>query len=214
MGRRFLFQTPDFSGHTRSALLVASGMIIGCCILVRYLAERMKPLRQHIAPFLSALFTVLMLGALSMPAHAENDKRGTTSRVPTKSSTGGSYSPVNRAVSSALRTLTARRDGAEMRAQGKTAMGRDSSVAAPRIISTRVAAEVFTAKIEMATDEPLVDIAIFNMLGKRVMEVYKGASARGIHEHAQSVSDLPEGVYMCVMQGNNFRKAEKFFFSR
>ena len=170
---------------------------------------------HHIAPFVHALVTVLVLGALSMPAHAENDKRGTSSpRVPTKPSVGSSYSPVNRAVSSALRTLTARKDVAELRTQSKTATGRDSSIGAPRIISTRVAAEVFTAKVEMATDEPLVDIAIFNMLGKRVMEVYKGASARGVHEHAQSVSDLPEGVYMCVMQGNNFRKAEKFFFSR
>lgn len=173
----------------------------------------MKLLRQHIAPFMYALVVACTLCAFSSTARAENDKR-TVGRVPTKPSASSSFSPVNRAVSSALRTLTARKDGAELRTQGKTAAGRDSSIGAPRIISTRVAAEVFTAKVEIASDESLVDIAIFNMLGKRVMEVYKGASSRGIHEHTQSVSDLPEGVYMCVMQGNNFRKAEKFFFSR
>ncbi|MFM8770849.1 MAG: T9SS type A sorting domain-containing protein [Candidatus Kapaibacterium sp.] len=174
----------------------------------------MKQRRSHMAPVLQTLLTVLALGVLSLPAQAENDKRGTSPRVLTKPSSGSSYSPVNRAVSSALRTLTARNSGGEVRAQGKTATGRDTSIGAPRIISTRVAAEVFTARIEMASDEPLVDIAIFNMLGKRVMDVYKGSSPRGIHDHVQSVSDLPEGVYMCVMQGNNFRKAEKFFFSR
>lgn len=173
----------------------------------------MNLLRQHITPLVYALVVAGTLCAFSSTARAENDKR-TVGRVSTKPTASSSFSPVNRAVSSALRTLTARKDGAEVRFQGKTATGRDSSVGAPRIISTRVVAEVFTAKIEIATDEPLVDIAIFNMLGKRVMEVYKGASARGIHEHVQSVSDLPEGVYMCVMQGNNFRKAEKFFFSR
>lgn len=174
----------------------------------------MKLLRHHIAPLMYALVVACTLCAFSSTARAENDKR-TVGRVPmAKPSATSSFSPVNRAVSSALRTLTARKDGAELRTQGKTASGRDSSISAPRIISTRVSAEVFTAKVEMASDEPLVDIAIFNMLGKRVMEVYKGASSRGIHEHTQSVSDLPEGVYMCVMQGNNFRKAEKFFFSR
>lgn len=173
----------------------------------------MNLLRQHIAPFVFALVVAGFFCAFSSTARAENDKRA-VGRVSTKPSSSSSFSPVNRAVSSALRTLTARKDGAEVRSQSRTAAGRDTSIGAPRIISTRVAAEVFTARVEMASDEPLVDIAIFNMLGKRVMDVYKGASARGIHEHTQSVSDLPEGVYMCVMQGNNFRKAEKFFFSR
>lgn len=155
--------------------------------------------------------TVAIAVALVPSVHAENDKRSASPKISTKSST---LSPMTRAVSSALRTLTSRKAAADDRSQVKTATGRDSAITAPRIISTRVSSEIFTARIEMASDEPLVDIAIFNMLGKRVMDVYKGSSSRGIHEHTQSVSDLPEGVYMCVMQGSNFRKAEKFFFSR
>jgi hypothetical protein len=46
------------------------------------------------------------------------------------------------------------------------------------------------------------------------MDVYKGASARGQHEYSQSVSELPDGVYICILQGDNFRKAEKFYFRR
>jgi len=52
-------------------------------------------------------------------------------------------------------------------------------------------------------DEPLIELGIFNMLGKRVMDVYKGASGRGQHEYSQSVAELPEGVYICILQGDN-----------
>lgn len=156
---------------------------------------------------MTAVFAV----AMNPSAHAENDKRTASPKLSTKST---SLSPMTRAVSSALKALTSRKAAADIRSQSKTSAGRDSAINAPRILSTRVASEVFIARVEMASDEPLVDIAIFNMLGKRVMDVYKGTSTRGIHEHTQSVSDLPEGVYMCVMQGTNFRKAEKFFFSR
>ena len=166
---------------------------------------------RHIAPISLMLMTAALAIAMVPSVHAENDKRAVSPKIATKSST---LSPMTRAVSSALRTLTTRKAAADVRSQAKTSTGRDSAIAAPRIISTRVASEVFTARIELAVDEPLVDVAIFNMLGKRVMDVYKGSSARGTHEHTQSVSDLPEGVYMCVLQGTNFRKAEKFFFSR
>jgi hypothetical protein len=52
------------------------------------------------------------------------------------------------------------------------------------------------------------------MLGKRVMDVYKGASGRGQQEFTQSLAELPDGVYICILQGDNFRKAEKFYFRR
>jgi len=171
----------------------------------------MQGLSRHITSISLVLLTAALAVAMVPSVYAENDKRTASPRITTKSST---LSPMTRAVNSALRTLTSRKAASDVRSQAKTANGRDSAIAAPRIISTRVASEVFIARIEMVSDEPLVDIAIFNMLGKRVMDVYRGSSARGIHEHTQSVSDLPEGVYMCVMQGTNFRKAEKFFFSR
>lgn len=171
----------------------------------------MNGLFRHIASLSAVLMTAAFAVAMVPSVHAENDKRAVSPKISTKSST---VSPMTRAVSSALRTLTSRKAAADVRSQAKTANGRDSAISTPRFLSTRVASEIFVARIEMAVDEPLVDIAIFNMLGKRVLDVYKGSSARGIHEHTQSVSDLPEGVYMCVMQGTNFRKAEKFFFSR
>lgn len=194
-----------------AAICVTSGMVIGSKVAVHYFRRAMEQFFRHIVSISLALLTVALVVATVPSVHAENDKRSSSPKITTRSS---SLSPMTRAVSTALRTLTSRKAAADDRSQVKVASGRDSAVSAPRIISTRVASEVFTARIEMASDEPLVDIAIFNMLGKRVMEVYKGSSSRGVHEHTQSVSDLPEGVYMCVLQGSNFRKAEKFFFSR
>ncbi|MEY3385448.1 MAG: hypothetical protein RIR53_259 [Bacteroidota bacterium] len=173
----------------------------------------MKVMNSHKALRLSAAIVAALI-ALSATALAENGKRdGGVKSMPNKPS-ASSMSPVTRAVASGLKALTVRKFTAEDRAQTKANTGRDSSIAPPRIVSTRVNAEVFSARVELAGDESLVDIAIYNMLGKRVMDVFKGASSRGVHEHTQSISELPEGVYMCVLQGSNFRKAEKFFFNR
>ncbi|MBU3700254.1 MAG: T9SS type A sorting domain-containing protein [Candidatus Kapabacteria bacterium] len=178
-----------------------------------YLALQMKYILAHIARSYATTLVVALL-LLSTTAFAENDKRAGGGKASSTKASAASLSPVTRAVASGLKALTVRKYASDERAQTKTNTGRDSAIAPPRIVSTRVSAEVFSARVELAGDESLVDIAIYNMLGKRVMDVFKGASARGLHEHTQSISELPEGVYMCVMQGSNFRKAEKFFFNR
>ncbi|MEN9282392.1 MAG: Secretion system C-terminal sorting domain [Bacteroidota bacterium] len=191
-------------------------MIIGCALEDPYLAPVMHTLRHSPqSSFYRTMMVITILVGLTVAAYAENDRRAAGSlKSPKAGVVGTTLSPVTRAVASGVNALTMRRDILARTQGGKLTSGRDSSLGAPRIVSTRVASEIFTARIEMTGDEAQVDIAIYNMLGKRVMDVYKGGSSKGIHEHTQSISDLPEGVYMCVMQGNNFRKAEKFFFSR
>lgn len=96
----------------------------------------------------------------------------------------------------------------------KAPVSNDTAARENRILFARAASDLFSTRIELMGDEPLIEVGIYNMLGKRVMDVYKGASGRGQHDFSQSVSELPEGVYICILQGDNFRKAEKFYFRR
>jgi len=93
-------------------------------------------------------------------------------------------------------------------------IGADSSRKESRIIFARATADVFSTRVELAADENQIEVGIYNMLGKKVQDVYRGAASRGQHDYSQPVSDLPEGVYICIMQGSDFRRAEKFYLSR
>jgi hypothetical protein len=90
----------------------------------------------------------------------------------------------------------------------------DTSRTSSRILSARATGDVVTVRVELQRDEAQVDIGLYNMLGKKVQDVYKGGASRGPHEYTAQVSDLPEGVYICIMQGGDFRRAEKFYLSR
>jgi hypothetical protein len=83
-----------------------------------------------------------------------------------------------------------------------------------RIVQARANNDVFVVKVELLNDESSLDVGIYNMLGKKVHDVYRGSAARGTSEYTAPVSDLPEGVYICVVQGTDFRRAEKFYLSR
>jgi len=90
----------------------------------------------------------------------------------------------------------------------------DSNRRDSRIVSARSSNDVVTVRIELASDEATLDVGLYNMLGKKVQDVFRGPASRGPHEYTAPVSDLPEGVYICVMQGSDFRRAEKFYLSR
>lgn len=83
-----------------------------------------------------------------------------------------------------------------------------------RILFAMVSSDVFKTKVDIGADQQNIDIGIYNMLGKRMGDVYNGPASRGEHEYTMSVSDLPEGVYICILQSGNFRRAEKFYLNR
>lgn len=58
-----------------------------------------------------------------------------------------------------------------------------------------------------------IKIQIYNMLGNLVEEVYSGAAIKDV-EYTFDASNLPNGFYLCILQGPNFRDAEKFTISR
>ena len=58
-----------------------------------------------------------------------------------------------------------------------------------------------------------IKIQLYNMLGNLVEEVYSGTAIKDV-EYDFDASNLPNGFYLCILQGPNFRDAEKFTISR
>lgn len=59
-----------------------------------------------------------------------------------------------------------------------------------------------------------ITITVYNMLGKEVLDVFKGTSSSRLEEVYTATFNLPNGIYICVLQGKNFRDSEKFIISR
>lgn len=164
----------------------------------------------HRAPLRKLTVLVMVLALAYGTVFADNAKKSTAAKATPVSN------PVlmtgRGAVIASVKAVAGRTKA--MAKLAKSTAGADTSARDNRIVFARTASDVFTSRIELMGDEPLIEVGIYNMLGKRVMDVYKGASGRGQHEYSQSVSELPDGVYICILQGDNFRKAEKFYFRR
>lgn len=83
-----------------------------------------------------------------------------------------------------------------------------------RIQSIREAEGGFIVVVELASDQRRLDIGVYNLLGKRVATVYLGKASAGIREYPIPTAGLPNGIYICVAQGDGFRVAHKFVLSR
>jgi hypothetical protein len=71
----------------------------------------------------------------------------------------------------------------------------------------------FFVKIELAEYNVEIKLLIFNMLGNLVKEAFAGIATKGV-EYDFDASNLPNGLYLCILEGPNFRDAEKFTISR
>lgn len=58
-----------------------------------------------------------------------------------------------------------------------------------------------------------IKLQIFNMLGNLVKGVYEGTAIERV-EYTFDATNLPNGLYLCILEGPNFRDAEKFTISR
>jgi hypothetical protein len=52
------------------------------------------------------------------------------------------------------------------------------------------------------------------MLGKKVKVFYNDQAKRSGEEYTLNTSDMPTGMYLCIVQGENVRLREKFIVSR
>jgi hypothetical protein len=75
--------------------------------------------------------------------------------------------------------------------------------------------DAYNVKVELKDKDSEIDIGIYNMLGKEVLKVVqKGIQTSDEAIYEFNVSKLPNGVYLCVLIGRNFRDVEKFIISR
>jgi hypothetical protein len=61
-----------------------------------------------------------------------------------------------------------------------------------------------------------IEILVYNMLGKKVMDLYKGIPKpeECAREYEIPKAKLPNGLYLCVAQSEKFRMVGKFVVSR
>lgn len=71
----------------------------------------------------------------------------------------------------------------------------------------------FTVKLELIDKESEIKLSVFNILGKEVFEIHDG-KPNSSNEYEFLSSNLPNGIYLCILNGRNFRDAEKFIISR
>ena len=74
--------------------------------------------------------------------------------------------------------------------------------------------ELYTVEIQLNDYDNQIRILVFNMLGNLVKSVFEGNPLTENSVYQFDASNLPNGVYLCILEGPNFRDAEKFIISR
>lgn len=65
------------------------------------------------------------------------------------------------------------------------------------------------------TEEQVVEIAVYNILGKKVKDLDRASFSEGeMKEAVYTIRDIPNGVYIVAAQGSNFRSAIRIVISR
>lgn len=68
--------------------------------------------------------------------------------------------------------------------------------------------------ITFPEDKESVTIEVYNLLARKILDVYRGPIRADKDEKLFDASSLPLGMYICVIQGKDFRLAQKFVISR
>ena len=71
----------------------------------------------------------------------------------------------------------------------------------------------FVVKVNLKDKDSEIRLSVFNILGKEVFEIHNGKPING-NEYEFLSSNLPNGIYLCILTGRNFRDAAKFIVSR
>ncbi len=169
----------------------------------------------HIARL--GLFATLVASVLATSvyvASADTSKRGISEARKAVSTKALRMSSPTLGAAETIVAALGKQAGSTAPASQRTNVSRDTAANDSRIVSARASSDVFTAQVNLASDQTRIEVGIYNMLGKKMADVFAGPASRGEHEYTTPVSDLPEGVYVCILQGDNFRRAAKFYLSR
>jgi hypothetical protein len=75
--------------------------------------------------------------------------------------------------------------------------------------------DLYRLEIDLAQDQQNLTITAYNLLGKKILDIHQGGEKSGEGKTYEiNTTAVPSGIYICVVQGDNFRFAEKFFVSR
>jgi hypothetical protein len=151
---------------------------------------------------LTYLLFVLFTFAQSHSLHAAGNGKSSQARLAAtyskKIMTGGMFSPSKDSVSGITRRVsidTSRNN---------------------RIIGIREhSGGIYQLELDISDNQQNLSIGIYNLLGKKVVDVHQGSEFAGRSKMFDiNVQGIPNGIYMCIVQGDNFRLAEKFYVSR
>jgi len=94
----------------------------------------------------------------------------------------------------------------------------DTARKASRIVgvSFDTQSDILTVRLDLAESQSWMEISLFNMLGKRVKEIYRGPAQADdtVRDYSATLSELPNGLYIVSVQGSNIRLADKVFITR
>lgn len=84
-----------------------------------------------------------------------------------------------------------------------------------RIVKIYGSNDTYHVEIDLAQDQQNLTIAAYNLLGKKVLDIHQGGEKAGEGKvYDINATAIPSGIYICVVQGDNFRFAEKFYLSK
>lgn len=72
----------------------------------------------------------------------------------------------------------------------------------------------FYIKLLLSDYQSEISLIAYNMLGKEVLKIHNGTPKPKENDYEFSSAGLPNGVYICVLQGKNFKSVDKFIVSR
>lgn len=68
--------------------------------------------------------------------------------------------------------------------------------------------------LQVENKEQRIRIWIYNLLGKKVLEVYDGKPKDPTQPYEFSTNELPKGIFLLVVYGDNFRLREKLVITK
>ena len=101
--------------------------------------------------------------------------------------------------------------GTKNGANKQTVVSADTSNSIQKVWSKN---EQFYVRLSLMDYQSDITLTAYNMLGKEVLKIHQGTPKPKDTLYEFSSSELPNGVYICVLQGKSFRDAEKFIVSR
>ncbi len=85
-----------------------------------------------------------------------------------------------------------------------------------RIISIQEAdrGDKMAIYLEIENPDQDIKIVVYNLLGKKVLDIYDGKPKPSTQPYEFSVSELPKGIFLLVVVGDNFRLREKLVITK